>query len=42
MSKALERAWAPVGSEAFKNSNLSSCDNKINNIVEILSKDYQN
>ena len=34
MSKALGRAWSPLDNTAFKKSNLSSCDNEINNIVD--------
>ncbi|KAK6624779.1 hypothetical protein RUM44_011639 [Polyplax serrata] len=41
MSKALGRSWSPVDNATFKNLNLSSCDNEVNNIVEILSKDYE-
>lgn len=41
MAKGLGRPWSPMDPTTFKKSDLSSYDNQIANIVEILSQDFE-
>lgn len=40
VSEALERSWSPIDYSIFYKSGLPPFENKISNIVEILSKDF--